>query len=159
MRLLIHYQQILFTFQKQSGHAHAGRQGHDAFQCESVGVLDLLIDVSVLRSISAAGLPVSTTQVITGALLAVGLFEGHKGVNIKGFIRVSHPCTQSRTGFLSLQGWARWYLHERFGVFELATSTIARSFCCMCKRDSRGQCNREGLPDWHVSCRIIVRGT
>ena len=32
----------------------------------------------------------STTQVITGALLAVGLFEGRKGVNIWGFIRVRH---------------------------------------------------------------------
>jgi phosphate/sulfate permease len=28
-----------------------------------------------------AGLPVSTTQCLTGALLAIGLFEGFKGVN------------------------------------------------------------------------------
>lgn len=58
--------------------------------------LDLLTDVPVLRCVCAAGLPVSTTQVITGALLAVGLFQGRKGVNIKGFIRVRHPRTHLR---------------------------------------------------------------
>ncbi|BDA40405.1 phosphate-repressible phosphate permease pho-4 [Coccomyxa sp. Obi] len=37
---------------------------------------------------SRFGLPVSTTQVLTGALLALGFFEGSKGINVKGFLRI-----------------------------------------------------------------------
>jgi sodium-dependent phosphate transporter len=37
---------------------------------------------------SRYGLPVSTTQVITGALLTLGLFEGTKGVNWRMMIRI-----------------------------------------------------------------------
>lgn len=37
---------------------------------------------------SRYGLPVSTTQVITGALLTLGLFEGWKGVNWRVLIKV-----------------------------------------------------------------------
>lgn len=37
---------------------------------------------------SRLGLPVSTTQVLTGALLAIGFFEGSKGINVKGFLRI-----------------------------------------------------------------------
>jgi sodium-dependent phosphate transporter len=36
---------------------------------------------------SRYGLPVSTTQTITGALIAIGLFEGSKGVNWRVIIR------------------------------------------------------------------------
>ena len=36
-----------------------------------------------------AGLPVSTTQVITGALISVGLTEGIRGVNWWAVLRVS----------------------------------------------------------------------
>ncbi len=36
-----------------------------------------------------AGLPVSTTQTITGALLSIGLMEGFKGVNWRSVLRVS----------------------------------------------------------------------
>lgn len=43
--------------------------------------------------VSCAGLPVSTTQTITGALLAIGLMEGLKGVNWRSVGRVStFPC-------------------------------------------------------------------
>jgi phosphate/sulfate permease len=45
------------------------------------------------------GLPVSTTQVLTGAILAIGLFEGAKGVNWKMFMRI-------------FAGWV--HSHDRF---------------------------------------------
>jgi solute carrier family 20 (sodium-dependent phosphate transporter) len=35
-----------------------------------------------------AGLPVSTTQIMTGAVLAIGLFEGAKGVNWRMFAKI-----------------------------------------------------------------------
>lgn len=47
---------------------------------------------------TCAGLPISTTQTITGGLLAVGLFEGLKGVNwrqvakiFSGWVRRTRP--------------------------------------------------------------------
>lgn len=41
--------------------------------------------------VHTAGLPVSTTQVITGALIAVGLTEGIRGVNWKECFKVDAP--------------------------------------------------------------------
>jgi hypothetical protein len=38
-----------------------------------------------------AGLPVSTTQTITGALIAIGLTEGLKGVNWRAVLKVHSP--------------------------------------------------------------------
>ena len=40
-----------------------------------------------------AGLPVSTTQVLCGALLGVGLFEGAKGVNWRMAAKVQPACS------------------------------------------------------------------
>lgn len=42
--------------------------------------------------LSCAGLPVSTTQVLSGALLGIGLFEGAKGVNWKLSAKVCPGC-------------------------------------------------------------------
>ncbi|KAK9830393.1 hypothetical protein WJX72_011509 [[Myrmecia] bisecta] len=49
--------------------------------------LELATAITVILA-SRYGLPVSTTQVITGAVLAVGLFEGAKGVNWRMFARI-----------------------------------------------------------------------
>eukprot|EP00897_Mesotaenium_endlicherianum_P005233 jgi/Mesen1/4738/ME000241S03774 len=46
-----------------------------------------LSTATVVLVASRYGLPVSTTQIITGAILAIGLFEGAKGVNWKVFLR------------------------------------------------------------------------
>ena len=40
---------------------------------------------------SRYGLPVSTTQVITGALITLGAFEGVKGINWRVLIKVRNP--------------------------------------------------------------------
>jgi sodium-dependent phosphate transporter len=47
-----------------------------------------LATASTVILASRYGLPISTTQVITGAVLAVGLFEGMKGVNWRMFLRI-----------------------------------------------------------------------
>eukprot|EP00884_Botryococcus_braunii_P006395 jgi/Botrbrau1/15757/Bobra.4_1s0121.1 len=49
--------------------------------------IELATAITVILS-SRYGLPVSTTQCLTGALLAIGLFEGVKGVNWRMFIKI-----------------------------------------------------------------------
>jgi hypothetical protein len=46
-------------------------------------------------AICSAGLPVSTTQTITGALIAIGLTEGLKGVNWRAVLKVRTPSCPS----------------------------------------------------------------
>jgi hypothetical protein len=41
-----------------------------------------------MHVLGTTGLPVSTTQCLTGAVLAIGLFEGAKGVNWRMFIKI-----------------------------------------------------------------------
>lgn len=48
---------------------------------------ELATAVTVVMA-SRVGLPVSTTQVITGALFAIGLIEGAKGVNWRVFLKI-----------------------------------------------------------------------
>jgi hypothetical protein len=55
----------------------------------------------------AAGLPVSTTQVLCGAIMGIGLFEGKGGVNWRTALKVclqialaAHGCPPSPPGFV-----------------------------------------------------------
>lgn len=48
----------------------------------------LVLAVSLNLPSSSLGLPVSTTLVAVGAIVAVGLFEGKEGVNWPVFLRV-----------------------------------------------------------------------
>ena len=48
-----------------------------------------------------AGLPVSTTQVLCGALFAVGLFEGGKGLNWRMALKVGPHINMKMHGGMS----------------------------------------------------------
>ena len=68
---------------------------------EQQRVLSAVIDRTVGNLL--AGLPVSTTQVLCGALLGVGLFEGAKGVNWKQSAKVGSSYKSSASPALDMQ--------------------------------------------------------
>ena len=67
-----------------------------------------------------AGLPVSTTQVLTGAVLAVGLFEGAKGVNWFMFIRVGMVSDSQAVGsyMMHSSSAASEHVHVHQGEYD-----------------------------------------
>lgn len=82
----------------------------------------------------AAGLPVSTTQVLCGAIFAVGLFEGGKGLNWRVALKVGPLARNARRSqielcsFSALSGRAlcgavrRWRSHSKVAA-QLAAAT------------------------------------
>jgi phosphate/sulfate permease len=72
-----------------------------------------LATASTVILASRYGLPISTTQAITGAVLAVGVFEGAKGVNWRMFARIftGWVFTLVIAGFVSA-GIAAWGVYS-----------------------------------------------
>eukprot|EP00897_Mesotaenium_endlicherianum_P007314 jgi/Mesen1/6610/ME000034S06060 len=54
---------------------------------------------------SRYGLPVSTTQIITGAILAIGLFEGARGLNWKVIFQGEYAYPSSTACAITFVGW------------------------------------------------------
>lgn len=77
-----------------------------------------------------AGLPVSTTQTITGALLSIGLMEGFKGVNWRSVLRVRASCSGS---IVQCQLCAAAGMDISKSVYlwlKFATTLVAQPPCC-----------------------------
>ena len=74
-----------------------------------------------------AGLPVSTTQTICGAIFCIGIIEGAKGVNWRVFARVRYPTHVVCVSMLHVTAlpWELLFLHFGFHTLQCSTLTVA----------------------------------